>query len=52
MGIDANKIGLMGFSAGAELVAPAAVFYESSIRPTTRRAIRCARSGRGPISPC
>jgi dienelactone hydrolase len=27
-GIDANKIGLMGFSAGAELVAPAAVFYE------------------------
>jgi dienelactone hydrolase len=27
-GIDAHKIGLMGFSAGAELVAPAAIFYE------------------------
>jgi acetyl esterase/lipase len=28
-GIDAHKIGVMGFSAGAELVAPAAVFYET-----------------------
>jgi endo-1,4-beta-xylanase len=27
-GIDPRKIGVMGFSAGAELVAPAAVFYE------------------------
>jgi dienelactone hydrolase len=27
-GIDPHRIGLMGFSAGAELVAPAAVFYE------------------------
>jgi len=27
-GIDPHKIGMIGFSAGAELVAPAAVFYE------------------------
>jgi len=27
-GIDPNKIGMIGFSAGAELVAPAALFYE------------------------
>ncbi|MCU1236386.1 MAG: hypothetical protein JWP63_4353 [Candidatus Solibacter sp.] len=27
-GFDANKIGMMGFSAGAELVAPAAVMFE------------------------
>src|SRR5947207_8374742 len=27
--IDANKIGIMGFSAGAELAAPAAIFFEN-----------------------
>jgi endo-1,4-beta-xylanase len=27
-GIDPNKIGIMGFSAGAELAAPAAIFFE------------------------
>ena len=28
-GIDPNKIGIMGFSAGAELAAPAAIFFEN-----------------------
>jgi endo-1,4-beta-xylanase len=28
LGIDTNRIGIMGFSAGAELAAPAAVFFE------------------------
>src|ERR1700704_1560982 len=34
-GIDAHKIGLMGFSAGAELVAPAALFYETFDQPNS-----------------
>ena len=28
LGIDTNRIGIMGFSAGAELAAPAAIFFE------------------------
>ena len=39
-GIDPKKIGVIGFSAGAELVAPAAVFFEQFEKPTAVPAIR------------
>ena len=48
--IDPNKIGIMGFSAGAELAAPAAVLFEDSTRRTATPAIRWRASRRGPIS--
>src|SRR5436190_17548729 len=36
--IDANKIGIMGFSAGAELAAPAALFFEEFDKAQSDRA--------------
>ena len=52
-GIDPNKIGIMGFSAGAELVAPAAVFYDEFDQANNGAGRSAAReSARGPISWC
>ena len=50
-GIDPQKIGAMGFSAGAELTSHAAVEYRArSTRPRTSPAIRWRRSARVRIS--
>ena len=38
--IDPARIGMMGFSAGAELVAPAAIAFDRFDQPTRPRAIR------------
>ena len=51
-GIDAHKIGVMGFSAGAELVAPAAVFYEKFDQTNNGPGDPLRGSARGPISRC
>ena len=48
--IDPNKIGIMGFSAGAELAAPAAVLFEDFDKKNNDPAIRWPASRRGRIS--
>ena len=48
--IDPKKIGVMGFSAGAELTMAAAIQYMSSMPRIMRRAIRWRGSPRVPIS--
>ena len=48
--IDPHKIGVMGFSAGAELAAAAAVLYGDWDKRTTSPAIRSRASLRGPTS--